>query len=213
MVVHPAKGHWLGTLTPRHGVSFSAVTAASRRSVATGNCAPLGSRHQRRVRHHQNRRRPLRAGPAIRRAGGSASVFAIVVGATELDRDVIDLPIKAHPYQRKKWRSATITSPVDPRKRSTKWSNASTVSPPPASETQKPTNASDSRAFGGDRLPGAVRQAIRRRGAITRGEVRRRPDDHEMSLARQALHARRGFSLRHPTTGGGWSSKPRCRAI
>jgi 23S rRNA pseudouridine1911/1915/1917 synthase len=199
MVVHPAKGHWSGTLTAALAFHFQQLSGAGGASrpgivhrldrdtsgvlvVAKTDAAHYALAEQ-------------FAGRTVEK-----EYFAIVVGAPELDRDVIDLPIGAHPYQREKM--AIRRDHVTSRPAQTKYEvverfdgfAAVRVTPKTGRTHQIRVHLA---AIG---CPVLCDKQYGGRAEITRGEVRRRPDDHEMLLARQALHARR-LSLRHPTTG------------
>jgi 23S rRNA pseudouridine1911/1915/1917 synthase len=101
MVVHPAKGHWSGTLTAAlqyHFNSLSSVGGPSRPGVVhrldrdtTGVIvvAKTDQAHFRLAEQFENR-------------DLLKEYTAIVLGSLERDRDVIDLPIGPHPYQREK---------------------------------------------------------------------------------------------------------------
>ena len=88
--------------------------------------------------------------------------FAIVVGLPDSDRDVIDMPIGAS--------SVSARKNGDPPRSRHQPAGANEVRSGrtlrrfrrAASDAENGADASDSRASGGDRLPGAVRQAIRR---------------------------------------------------
>jgi len=101
MVVHPAKGHWSGTLTAAlafHFESLSSIGGPTRPGIVhrldrdtsgvilvakTDQAhAALGKQFQDRTVHKQ--------------------YLAIVTPAPDRDRDVIDKPIGDHPYQREK---------------------------------------------------------------------------------------------------------------
>jgi 23S rRNA pseudouridine1911/1915/1917 synthase len=101
MVVHPAKGHWSGTLTAALAFHFQQLSAAGgttrpgivhrldRDTSGVLVVAKTDAAHY--ALAEQFARRTV-----------EKEYFAIVVGTPELDRDVIDLPIGAHPYQREK---------------------------------------------------------------------------------------------------------------
>ena len=101
MVVHPAKGHWSGTLTAGlafHFQQLSGAGGATRPGIVhrldrdtSGVLVVAKSDAAHYALAEQFARRTV-----------EKEYFAIVVGAPELDRDVIDLPIGDHPYQREK---------------------------------------------------------------------------------------------------------------
>ena len=101
MVVHPAKGHWSGTLTAAlafHFESLSSIGGPTRPGIVhrldrdTSGVilvAKTDQSHNALAKQFQDR--------TI-----TKQYAAIVTPAPELDRDVIDRPIGDHPYQREK---------------------------------------------------------------------------------------------------------------
>lgn len=101
MVVHPGRGHWKGTLTSalaHHFQSLSDVGGAIRPGVVhrldrdtTGVIVVAKSN-----------RAHFELAQQFEERVTEKEYMAIVVGAPEYDRDMIDLPIGIHPYQREK---------------------------------------------------------------------------------------------------------------
>jgi len=101
MVVHPAKGHWSGTLAAALAFRFEQL------SVVGGPTRPG-------IVHRLDRdtsgvivvARSDSAHHALARQFADRTVekeyFALVAGAPDRDRDVIDQPIAVHPHQREK---------------------------------------------------------------------------------------------------------------
>ncbi len=101
MVVHPAKGNWQGTLTSAlafHFKSLSSVGGPTRPGIVhrldrdTSGVilvAKTDDAHQKLSKQFELR--------TVKK-----EYFAIVTPAPDRDRDVIDQPIGAHPYQREK---------------------------------------------------------------------------------------------------------------
>ena len=101
MVVHPAKGNWQGTLTSAlafHFRNLSSVGGPTRPGIVhrldrdTSGVilvAKTDQAHQKLSKQFELR-------------SVSKEYFAIVTPAPDRDRDVIDKPIGAHPYQREK---------------------------------------------------------------------------------------------------------------
>ena len=101
MVVHPAKGHWSGTLTAAlafHFESLSSIGGPTRPGIVhrldrdTSGVilvAKTDQAHTALAKQFQDRT-------------VSKEYAAIVTPVPELDRDVIDRPIGDHPYQREK---------------------------------------------------------------------------------------------------------------
>jgi 23S rRNA pseudouridine1911/1915/1917 synthase len=198
MVVHPAKGHWSGTLTAAmqfHFDQLSEVGGPSRPGVVhrldrdtTGVIviAKDDQVHRRLAMQFEDR--------SIEK-----EYFAIVVNAPDHDRDWIDLPIGLHPREREKM----AIRPHDPASRPARTfyevlerfdGFAAVRVVPHTGRTHQIRVHLQSigcpvlcdRVYGG-------------RAAITRGEIRRQLADTEMLLTRQALHARR-LQFVHPET-------------
>jgi 23S rRNA pseudouridine1911/1915/1917 synthase len=101
MVVHPAKGHWAGTLTSALQFHFDQLSGA-------GGPTRPGIVH-RLDRDTSGVMVVAKTDPihfALSSQFEARSVekeyFAIVAGNPDRDRDVVDLPIGVHPYQREK---------------------------------------------------------------------------------------------------------------
>ncbi len=101
MVVHPAKGHWSGTLTSAlefHFSQLSSVGGATRPGIVhrldrdTSGVMVVA----------KTDRAHLHLANQFERRTVEKEYFAIVVGQLERDRDAIDRPIGFHPYQREK---------------------------------------------------------------------------------------------------------------
>lgn len=101
MVVHPAKGHWSGTLASAlefHFEQLSRVGGATRPGIVhrldrdtSGVMVVAKTDRAHGWLASQFERRTVKK-----------EYFAIVVGGLERDRDIIDQPIGFHPYQREK---------------------------------------------------------------------------------------------------------------
>src|SRR5690606_4054158 len=101
MVVHPGKGHWSGTLTAALQFHFDQLSTA-------GGPARPG------IVHRLDRdtsgvlvvaktdRAHLRLAEQFEQRVVEKEYFAVCAGAADRDRDTIDLPVGAHPYQRDK---------------------------------------------------------------------------------------------------------------
>src|SRR5262245_27899909 len=101
MVVHPAKGHWSGTLTAALAFHFQSLSSA-------GGATRPG------IVHRLDREtsgvllvaKTDGAHYALAEQFAARTVqkeyFAVVVGTPDKDRDIIDMPVGVHPYQREK---------------------------------------------------------------------------------------------------------------
>jgi 23S rRNA pseudouridine1911/1915/1917 synthase len=198
MVVHPSKGHWAGTLASAlayHFQHLSSVGGAARPGIVhrldrdTSGVLVVAKTN---FAH-------LRLAAQFEARDVEKEYFAVLAGAPDRDRDVIDQAIGVHPYQREKMairaahrsaRDARTFYEVEER-----FDGLAAVKVFP--KTGRTHQVRLHLAHIGcpvlcDRLYGG-------RARITRGEIRRQPDDDQVLLSRQALHARR-LRLRHPVS-------------
>lgn len=199
MVVHPAKGHWKGTLTSAlefHFEQLSRVGGPTRPGIVhrldrdTSGVMLVA----------KTDRAHLQLAAQFESRTVQKEYFAIVVGTLERDRDAIDRPIGFHPYQRDKMaishdpnsgRSAYSFYEVDERFQGF----TSVRILPKTGRTHQirvhlaslGTPVLCDRQYGG-------------RKEITLGEIRRDSALETAALDRQALHARR-LAFEHPASG------------
>jgi 23S rRNA pseudouridine1911/1915/1917 synthase len=199
MVVHPAKGHWSGTLASGLQYHFDRLSAA-------GGPTRPGIVH-RLDRDTSGVLVVAKTDPAhfaivaqFEQRTVEKEYFAVVIGGLNVDRDLIDRPIGAHPYQREKMAIRRDHSTA--REAQTFYEvaerfdgfTALRVFPKTGRTHQIRVHlASIGCPVLCDRLYGG-------RARMARGEIRRQPDDEQVVLHRQALHARR-IKLLHPHTG------------
>ena len=198
MVVHPGKGNWKGTLTAALAHHFGAL------STVGGPARPgIVHRLDRDTSGVIAIAKTDRAHMALAAQFEARTVekeyFAIVAGAPDRDRDVVEQPIGAHPYQREKMairadhatsREAATFYQVEQR-----FDGFAALKVLP--KTGRTHQIRVHLAHAGfpvlcDRLYGG-------RAEITRGEIRH-SDDAAVVLGRQALHARR-LTVQHPASG------------
>jgi 23S rRNA pseudouridine1911/1915/1917 synthase len=200
MVVHPAKGHWSGTLAGALQFHFGPTLST------TGGLSRPG------IVHRLDRdtsgaiivARNDQAHAKLARQFAARSIekeyFAVVCGSPQRDRDFIDCPIGFHPHVREKM--AIRRDQSDSRPAQTFYEvlerfdgfAALRVLPKTGRTHQIRVHLNHvgcpvlcDRQYGG-------------RSRITRGEIRRDPTDATVLLERQALHARR-LRFAHPATG------------
>lgn len=198
MVVHPAKGHWSGTLTAAlafHFKQLSGVGGPTRPGIVhrldrdTSGVILIAKTDQAHVAlSSQFENRTV-----------EKQYFAIVSPAPDKDRDMIDKPIGAHPYQREKKaireghstsRSATSFYEVIERFQGF----ASVLVKPKTGRTHqiRVHLAHVGTSVLCDRLySGRARLALK--------DLTRRENDDEVLLERQALHAQ-SIKFAHPVT-------------
>lgn len=199
MVVHPARGHWSGTLASAlqyHLVQLSELGGPTRPGIVhrldrdTSGVILVARTDQAHSRlSMQFEQRTI-----------EKEYFALVSGQPDLDRDLIDRPIGVHPHQREKMAirpDSAMSRPAQSFYEVTERFEgfaAIRILPKTGRTHQIRVHLSHigcpvlcDRQYGG-------------RSQITRGEIRRDPSDSLILLDRQALHARR-VKFSHPQTG------------
>jgi 23S rRNA pseudouridine1911/1915/1917 synthase len=201
MVVHPARGHWSGTLTSALAFHFESL------STAGGPTRPgIVHRLDRDTSGVILAAKTDFAHNALAAQFEGRTVekeyFAIVVGSPDLDQDLIDLPIGIHPYQREKMAirrdhatsrpARTIFQVVE------RFQGFAAVRVlPQTGRTHQIRVHMDAIGY-----PVLCDKLYGGRSKITHGEIRRKfdhrtPEDEALVLERQALHARR-IVFAHP---------------
>ncbi len=199
MVVHPARGHWSGTLTSalaHHFASLSGAGGPTRPGIVhrldrdTSGVIVIAKND---IAHHR-----LAAQFAERTV--EKQYAAIVVGVPDRDRDVIDRPIGMHPTSREKM----AIRPTDPHSRQAqsfyevqeRYRHFARVAIHP--KTGRTHQIRVHLASIGH--PVLCDAQYGGRAVISRGELLGgKPDDDDM-LTRQALHAER-LAFTHPDDG------------
>ncbi len=198
MVVHPAKGHWSGTLTSALAFRFgqlSSVGGPSRPGIVhrldreTSGVMVVAKTDQ----------AHLRLAAQFEARTTEKEYAAIVIGSLDRDRDIIEQPIGAHPYHRERKairadhstsRDAKTFYEVVERFRG--FALLKVVPKTGRTHQIRVHLAHVGAAVLCDRLYGG-------RSQITLGEISG-DDEDNILLNRQALHARR-LALTHPITG------------
>ena len=206
MVVHPAKGHWSGTLTSalaHHFKQLSDVGGPTRPGIVhrldrdTSGVIVIAKTN---TVH-------LQLAAQFESRTIEKEYFAIVVGKVEFDRDVVRQPIGQHPYQRDKMairhdhpssREAETMYEVIER-----FDGFSTVRLVPKTGRTHQLRVHMAHL----RSPVLCDKLYGGHSQITRGELMRRhargiplqPGDDAVVLNRQALHARH-LAFEHPVT-------------
>jgi 23S rRNA pseudouridine1911/1915/1917 synthase len=199
MVVHPAKGHWAGTLTGALAFHFQQLSS-------------LGGPHRPGIVHRLDRdtsgvivvaktdQAHMELARQFEQRCIEKEYFAISRGAVDRDRDWIEQPVGVHPYHRERMairakhgtsRAASTFYEVDER-----FDGFVTFRVwPKTGRTHQIRVHLDH--IGCPVLCDPLYGGHKR---ITRGEIRRTPHDDSLVLDRLALHARR-LHLRHPASG------------
>jgi 23S rRNA pseudouridine1911/1915/1917 synthase len=199
MVVHPARGHWSGTLTSALAFHFARLSTAGGPTrpgvvprldrdtsgvivIAKSDAAHIGLAKQ-----FENRTT-------------EKEYAAIVVHGPDRDRDFIRKPIGPHPHQRDKMAiredhpvSRAAETFYEVLERFDGFAYLRILPKTGRTHQIRVHLGSINAAVLCDRLYGS-------RAILTRGELMRQPKDETLLLDRQALHARR-LKLKHPISG------------
>ncbi len=199
MVVHPAKGHWSGTLTAAlayHFHQLSQVGGVARPGIVhrldrdtSGVMVVAKTDDAHRALALQFEQRTVRK-----------EYFAICRGVTDRDRDEIDQPIGVHPYQREKMAirsghptSRPATTFFEVRRRFRGFLSLRAY-PKTGRTHQIRVHLSH---IG---CPIVCDPLYTGQRVLTRGELLGQQTDDQIVLDRLALHARR-LAVHHPVTG------------
>ncbi len=200
MVVHPAKGHWSGTLASalqfHFGPALSAAGGLSRPGIV----------------HRLDRdtsgvilvARSDQAHAALAKQFAARSVekeyFALVCGCPPRDRDLVDCPIGFHPHVREMM--AIRRDHPASRPAQTFYEVIERFDGFAALRLLPKTGRTHQIRVHLNHIgcPVLCDRQYGGRSRITRGEIRRDPSDELILLDRQALHARR-LRFLHPATG------------
>ncbi len=199
MVVHPARGHWSGTLASglqyHFGGKLSTVGGPTRPGIVhrldrDTSGAILVAKHD--LAHGK-------LAAQFRDRSVEKEYFALVSGSPERDRDVIDRPIGVHPRQREKM--AIRRGERVSRAAETFYEVLEAFDGFAAVSVLPKTGRTHQIRVHLDHIgcPILCDRQYGGRARITRGEIRRDPADTVVLLERQALHARR-LRLSHPET-------------
>jgi 23S rRNA pseudouridine1911/1915/1917 synthase len=199
MVVHPARGHWSGTLASalqhHFGSRLSTVGGPTRPGIVhrldrDTSGAILVAKHD--LAHGL-------LGSQFQSRSIQKEYFALVAGAPDRDRDLIDLPIGIHPQQREKM--AIRRDDAQSRPAQTFYEVIERFEGYAALRVRPKTGRTHQIRVHLDHVgcPVLCDRQYGGRSQITRGEIRRQPADDLVLLDRQALHAWR-IRFLHPGT-------------
>ncbi len=200
MVVHPARGHWSGTLASalqfRFGPTLSAAGGPSRPGIVhrldrdTSGAILVARSDQ----AHAKLAKQFEARSIEK------EYFAVVSGCPQRDRDLIDCPIGFHPHVREKM--AIRRDQPDSRSAQTFYEVLERFDGFAAVKLLPKTGRTHQIRVHLNHVgcPVLCDRQYGGRSRITRGEICRDPADATVLLERQALHARR-LRFAHPATG------------
>ncbi len=214
MVVHPARGHWSGTLASALQYHFGGRLSSRGGPTRPGIVHRLDRDTSGVILVAQDDQTHAKLAGQFEARSIEKEYFALVVGCPDRDRDIINHPIGVHPKQREKM--AIRHDATKGRHDATKGRHDATKGRP--AETFYEVAERFDRFAALKILPKTGRTHQIRvhlhhigcpvlcdrqygsRGRITRGEIRHDGEDTLVLLARQALHARR-LKFIHPETG------------
>jgi 23S rRNA pseudouridine1911/1915/1917 synthase len=200
MVVHPARGHWSGTLAGALQFRFGPTLSASGGESRPGIVHRLDRDTSGVILVARNDRAHAKLAEQFASRSIEKEYFALVLGSPQRDCDIIDCPIGFHPHVRQMM--AIRRHDRESRPAQTFYQvlerfegfAAVTLLPKTGRTHQIRVHLNHigcpvlcDRQYGG-------------RSRITRGEIRRDPSDAVVLLERQALHARR-LRFLHPASG------------
>lgn len=207
MVVHPAKGNWKGTLASALAFRFQQLSDVGG-TTRPGIVHRLDRDTSGVILVAKTNAVHLNLSIQFEDRVVSKEYFALVIGKVELDRDIIRQPIGPHPFQRDKMairRDHPQSKEAETRYEVVqRWGGISalTVSPKTGRTHQIRVHMDHIGA------PVLCDRLYAGHAHISRGELLRRiadkkatqPNDDEVLLSRQALHARK-IEFAHPATG------------
>lgn len=199
MVVHPARGHWSGTLTSAlqfHFDQLSSIAGPARPGIVhrldrdTSGVILVAKTD----RMHSG------LGILFQERDMQKEYFAIVTGRIDRDSDLVDLPIGIHPYQRE--RMAVRHDHPTSREAQTVYHVQERFNGFTAVHVLPKTGRTHQIRVHLDAVghPILCDRQYGGRGQLTWGDLLRDPADARLLLNRQALHAWR-ISFAHPVTG------------
>jgi 23S rRNA pseudouridine1911/1915/1917 synthase len=200
MVVHPARGHWSGTLASALQFHFGSTLSTSGGSSRPGIVHRLDRDTSGVILIARNDVAHGKLARQFAQRTIEKEYYALISGAPLRDRDVIDCPIGFHPHQREKM----AIRHDDPESRPAqtfyevleRFSGFAAVRLVPKTGRTHQIRVH----LGHLGYPVLCDKQYGGRSHITRGEIRRDPTDQLVLLDRQALHARR-LKFDHPSDG------------
>lgn len=200
MVVHPAKGHWSGTLTAALAFHFQQLSSIGG-PTRPGIVHRLDRETSGVIVVAKTDAAHLALAGQFEQRTTMKEYFAVTVGTPDRDRDIIRAPLGVHPYQREKMaiRDGHSTS----RDAETFWEVTERFTGFAALKVMPKTGRTHQIRVHLAHIghPVLCDRLYSGRSEITRGEIGGAGQPQgEVVLARVALHARR-LEVRHPASG------------
>jgi 23S rRNA pseudouridine1911/1915/1917 synthase len=200
MVVHPARGHWSGTLASALQYHFGSKLSTTGGPTRPGIVHRLDRDTSGVILVARNDLAHSKLARQFAHRTIEKEYYALVSGEPARDRDVIDCPIGFHPHQREKM--AIRRDDVESRPAQTFFEVAERFAGFAAVRVAPKTGRTHQIRVHLAHIgcPVLCDKHYGGRSQITRGEIRRDPADGLVLLDRQALHARR-LKFQHPDDG------------
>ena len=200
MVVHPARGHWSGTLASALQFHFGPALSGSGGASRPGIVHRLDRDTSGVILVARTDQAHAKLAKQFAARTIEKEYFALVCGCPQRDRDFIDGPIGFHPHVRQMM--AIRRDDAKSRPAQTFYEVLERFEGFAAMKLLPKTGRTHQIRVHLHHIgcPVLCDRQYGGRSQITRGEIRREPDDVTVLLARQALHARR-LRFQHPATG------------
>ena len=200
MVVHPARGNWSGTLAGALQYHFGPGLSSSGGPTRPGIVHRLDRDTSGVILVARSDQAHAKLAAQFAARSVEKEYFALVAGRPDRDRDFIEQSIGVHPHQREKMairRKDSVSRPAE-----TFYEVLERFDGFAAVKLLPKTGRTHQLRVHLNHIgcPVLCDRQYGGRARITRGELRRDPDDTLVLLARQALHARR-LKFTHPATG------------
>lgn len=200
MVVHPARGHWSGTLASALQFHFGNRLSTSGGPTRPGIVHRLDRDTSGAILVAKDDLAHGHLGAQFQDRTIEKEYFALTAGSPHLDRDRISEPIGAHPHHREKMairRGDSLARPAESLYEVLeRFDGFAAIKILPKTGRTHQIRVH----LGHIGCPVLCDRQYGGRARITRGEIRRVPEDETILLERQALHARR-IRFTHPHTG------------
>jgi 23S rRNA pseudouridine1911/1915/1917 synthase len=200
MVVHPARGHWSGTLASALQFHFGGALSTSGGPTRPGIVHRLDRDTSGIILVARSDIAHAKLARQFAHRTIEKEYFALVAGCPERDRDYIDCPIGFHPHQREKM--AIRRGDSASRSAQTFYEVLERFDGFAALKLLPKTGRTHQIRVHLNHIgcPVLCDRQYGGRRKITRGEIRHDPSDCLILLERQALHARR-LKFMHPANG------------